>query len=328
MTALQHPAHALVYTGPGQARLETVELRAPAQGEVLVQTRYSALSRGTERLIFNGLVPESERGRMRAPFQVGEFPFPVRYGYAAVGKVVQGPTDLMGRDVFCLHPHQDSFLVPAASVVPLPPDVPASRAVLAANMETALNAVWDAKLRPGMRILVVGAGLLGRLISDLLLRREDMSVTVTDVQVDPVIRMDDECVSPIHPSQVAPGAYDLAFHTTASAAGLATALDALVFEGRVIELSWFGEKAPQVPLGGAFHAKRLTIQSSQVGHIAPSRRAHISHDDRLTKALELLAPTRLDQLITAEVAFQELPAALPGLLAPGAPGIATRIAYS
>ncbi|MEM0990596.1 MAG: zinc-binding alcohol dehydrogenase [Pseudomonadota bacterium] len=327
MTALQHPAHALVYTGPGQARLETIELRAPAPREVLVQTRYSALSRGTERLIFNGLVPESEWGRMRAPFQVGEFPFPVRYGYATVGQVVQGPKDLMGRDVFCLHPHQDSFLVPAASVVQLPANVPASRAVLAANMETALNAVWDAKLRPGMRILVVGAGLLGRLISDLLLRREDMSITVTDVQVDPVIRMDDECVRPIPPDQVAPGAYDLAFHTTASAAGLATALDALVFEGRVIELSWFGEQAPQVPLGGAFHAKRLTIQSSQVGHVAPSRRAHTTHRDRLAKALELLAPTRLDHLITAEVAFQELPAALPDLLAPGAPGIATRIAY-
>ena len=319
---------ALVYSAPGLAELQPVELPALADGMVEVETAFSGLSRGTERLVFNGLVPESEWGRMRAPLQVGDFPFPVRYGYAAVGRAVSGPEGLIGRDVFCLHPHQSAFQAPEAMVLPLPEGLPPARAVLAANMETALNALWDATPRPGQRVLVVGMGLLGWLIAALLSRQSGLDVSVTDVRTDPGVKASDFGVSFVSPSDVPPGAFDLAFHTSASASGLTTALDALAFEGRVIELSWYGANPVQVPLGGAFHANRLQIICSQVGHVAPSRRASTRHRDRLALALEALRDERLDALITEDVRFRDLPGEMPRLLGPGAQGIATRIVYS
>jgi len=317
-----------VYEAPGRAAVRAVDLPAMGPGMVEVETRFSALSRGTERLVFRGAVPESEWRRMRAPHQVGDFPFPVRHGYAAVGRVVAGAPDLIGRDVFCLHPHQTRFRVPEAAVVPVPEGVDPARAVLAANMETALNGLWDADLTPGARVLVVGAGLVGRLIADLLLRRGDLTVTVTDIRPDPGIMFDDECVKLLSSDETPSESFDVAFHASASAGGLATALDALAFEGRVIELSWYGDRAPEVPLGGAFHANRLSIVSSQASHVARTRRASTSRRERLAAALDLLAPARLDRLVTGEIAFADLPAALPDLLAEAAPGIATRIVYA
>ena len=315
-------AQALVYSGPGEARIETVDL--PHSGTP-VDTLYSGLSRGTERLIFNGQVPPGEYVRMRAPLQVGEFPFPVRYGYACVGIATDG--DLAGRPVFCLHPHQDNFRADPAMLIPLPESVPPERAVLAANMETALNAVWDANLRPGARCLVVGAGLVGWLITTLLSRRLDLSVVLTDIRTETGVKADDFSVSYVTPCAVPVQSFDVAFHTSASDSGLQTALDALDFEGRVIELSWFGMRPVQIRLGSNFHANRLSIISSQVGHVAKARRAALGYSDRLALALDALDDPRLDSLITEEVRFCDLPASLPRLLGPDAPGIATRIVY-
>ena len=318
-------AHALVYSAPGIAGIEAVDLPDLGNEMVEVETRFSGLSRGTERLIFRGQVPESEWQRMRAPLQTGDFPFPVRYGYAAVGRVVAGPGE--GTDVFCLHPHQTRFRVDASWAVPVPPDVPAARAILAANMETALNAVWDARPKPGDRCLVVGAGMVGWLITMLLSRRSDLSVLLTDLAAETGALANDLNVSFLTPDDVPAQAFDLAFHCAAAPAGLQTAIDALDFEGRVIELSWYGEKPVPVVLGGNFHANRLSIICSQVGHVAPVRRAGTSHRDRLVLALAALADERLDRLITTETPFHDLPAALPGLLSDDAPGIATRIVY-
>ncbi len=264
---------------------------------------------------------------MRAPHQSGDFPFPVRYGYAAVGTVEAGPEHLLGREVFALHPHQTRFRLPADAVLPVPDGVPPARAVLAANMETALNALWDASPPPGTRCLVVGAGLLGWLVTALVSLRPDLSVDVTDIRADAGLPAVQLGVTVLTPDAVAPGAYGLAFHTSASGAGLATALDALDFEGRVIELSWFGDRPVEIALGGAFHANRLSIVASQVGHVARPRRAAMRHRDRLAAALAALADPRLDALVTEDVAFPGLPDALPRLLAPGASGIATRIVY-
>jgi NADPH:quinone reductase-like Zn-dependent oxidoreductase len=324
---VRNDAEALVYAAPGVACIERVELPPMRPGLVEVRTRFSALSRGTERLVFGGRVPESEHARMRAPFQSGDFPFPVRYGYAAVGTVEDGPAGLIGREVFALHPHQTIFRVPAEAVVVLPEGVPPGRAILAANMETALNALWDGAPAPGSHVLVVGLGLLGWLITALLSARPDLVVHATDIRPEAGITAQEFGVSFLAPAEVAAGAYHLAFHTSASAAGLQTALDALAFEGRVVELSWFGDRPVPLVLGGAFHANRLTIRSSQVGHVAAPRRAALSRGDRLARALAALADPRLDRLVTAEVPFHEFPAALPALLAPGASGIATRIRY-
>lgn len=321
-------AHALVYRAPGEAVIEEVALDGPAPGEVRVRTAFSGLSRGTERLVFNGRVPESEWTRMRAPLQSGDFPFPVRYGYAAVGRVEAGPDALLGRDVFCLHPHQTAFLAPETMVVPLPDGLPPERAVLAANMETALNALWDANLRPGMRILVVGAGLLGWLVTALVSPKSDLDVTLTDIRADSGVKADDFGVNFVTPDDVPQGAFDVAFHTSASAAGLQTSLDALRFEGRVIELSWFGESPVSIGLGGAFHANRLQIVASQVGHVAPSHRASTTHRNRLEQALKHLIDPRLEALITEQIPFTAMPQALPRLLGPDAAGIATRIDYN
>ncbi|MEO1491102.1 MAG: zinc-binding alcohol dehydrogenase [Pseudomonadota bacterium] len=320
-------AQALVYTGPGTAEIAAIDPGPRPEGHVTVRTRYSALSRGTERLVFEGRVPEAEYGRMRAPHQVGDFPFPVRYGYAAVGEVIAGPDSLLGRDVFSLVPHQSVFHVPEAAAIAVPDDVPAPRAVLAANMETALNAIWDAEVSPGIRCLVVGAGLVGWLITAGLARRKDLMIALTDVRPESGINAADFRVNFMSPDEIAPQSFDIVFHTSASAAGLQTAIDALDFEGTVIELSWYGDCPVEVSLGGNFHANRLKLISSQVGHVAAPRRAAMDYRGRLTRAMAALEDARLDALITQEVAFTNLPREIARLLGPGAPGIATRIVY-
>jgi NADPH:quinone reductase-like Zn-dependent oxidoreductase len=322
---LAETAQALFYTAPGLAELREVALPPLGEGMAEVCTLYSGLSRGTERLVSGGLVPPAEYQRMRAPLQEGEFPFPVKYGYAAVGLVEAGPEDLLGRKVFCLHPHQDRFRVGVEWLAQLPEGVPPARAVLAANAETALNAIWDAGLARGERVLVLGAGLLGCLIAAFLARFHG-PVDVTDKLSEPGAVLSDFPVNFLSGPPEGP-TYDVVFHSTASAAGLQTALDVLDFEGRVIELSWFGEAPVRLNLGGAFHSRRLSIRCSQVGHVSPARRATTSHRQRLAEALELLAEPRLDRLITGEVAFADLAGEIPRLLAPGAPGIATRISY-
>lgn len=323
-------ARALFYTAPGQAGITEVDLAPLRPGEVEVRTLFSGLSRGTERLVASGAVPESEHERMRAPFQEGDFPFPVKYGYAAAGRVDAGAGPaaerLIGGAVFCLHPHQTRFRVPAGAVVPLPDGVPPERAVLAANAETALNAIWDAEPGPGERVLVLGAGLLGCLIAAFL-SRSHTHVDVTDRLAEPGAALADFPVRFLPPDAVG-DVYDLVFHTTGSPAGLQVALDLLAFEGRVIELSWFGDRPVPLILGGAFHSKRLTIKSSQVGHVAPARRAATSRRQRLAEAIGLLDDRRLDRLITDEVAFDDLPREIPRLLDPRATGIATRVRYA
>lgn len=319
-------AQALFYVAPGRAELREVALPPLAPGWVEVETTHSALSRGTERLVLEGRVPESEWPRMRAPHQEGDFPFPVKYGYAAVGRVAAGPEALVGRAVFALHPHQTRFRLPAAAVLPLPEGVPPGRAVLAANAETALNAIWDAELVPGSRVAVVGAGLLGCLLAGLLADRVDLEVALCDVIAARAEIASDFRVT-FRPPEGLADDHDAAFHTSATAAGLDTALACLGFEGRVIELSWYGNARIPVALGGAFHSRRLRILSSQVGHVAAPRRASTSRAERLAMALEALADPRFDRLVTAEVPFAELPGRIPGLLAQGADGIATRIRY-
>lgn len=322
-------AHALVYTAPGEARIESVELPGLAPGHVAVETLFSGLSRGTERLVFQGAVPKAEWARMRAPCQVGDFPFPVRYGYACVGRVT-APIGhaLEGKVVFALHPHQTRFHVPEAMAVPVPDTVPAARAILAANAETALNALWDAGLHPGMRCLVVGLGMVGSLIAVLLAQRSDLLVVVTDKRASSAATLADNRVSFVAPQDVAHQTFDVVFHTSASEAGLQTAIEALDFEGLLVELSWYGDRPVRVNLGGNFHANRLRIVSSQVGHVAPVRRVSTVYRDRLALALAALADPGLDAMITDEVPFQDLPERLPVLLGADASGIATRIVYA
>jgi threonine dehydrogenase-like Zn-dependent dehydrogenase len=320
-------AQALWYVGPGQAEIRPGRLPPLADGQVRVRSRYSAISRGTEALIAAGRVPESEYQRMRAPFMGGSFPFPVKYGYATVGEVEAGPPVLIGRNVFALHPHQTKFDLPAEAVVPVPGDIPLRRAVLAANIETALNATWDAAPGPAGRIAVVGAGVVGALVGFLCARIEGAEVTLVDIDPSREVLARALNLNFATPG-AAPANCDFVFHASATAAGLATALDIAGDEATIIELSWYGAGTVPVPLGGAFHSRRLKILSSQVGKVAPSHRASFTHRQRLEAAIKLAADPRLDALLAPAVAFGELPDRLPDILKPGSGILCQLVSYS
>jgi hypothetical protein len=319
-------AEALWYVGLGRAEIRREWLSPLAEGMVRVRARYGAISRGTEALIAAGKVPVSEYQRMRGPFMGGSFPFPVKYGYATVGRVEAGPGGLIGRTVFALHPHQTLFDVPADVVVLVPKDVPVSRAVIAANMETALNATWDAAPVPSGPIAVVGAGVLGALVGFLCARVPGTPVTLIDINAAREELARALGLNFAKPEN-APVDYKLVVHTSADPRGLATAMDIAGDEATVLEMSWYGERLVPVPLGGPFHSRRLKLVSSQVGKVAPSRRATTSHRQRLEQAIALLADARLDALLAPAVPFVELPDRLPDILNPQNGVLCQLIAY-
>jgi hypothetical protein len=292
-----------------------------------VRALHGAVSRGTEALVFSGRVPESEYDRMRAPFMAGAFPFPVKYGYATVGQVEAGPPELRGRTVFALHPHQSRFNVPAAAVMPVPEGVPPNRAVLAANMETALNAVWDGSPGPADRIAVVGGGVVGSLVAYLCGRLPGAGVTLVDVNPARARLAQTLGVGFAMPDQ-APADCDLVVHASGTAAGLNTAIRLAGEEATVLELSWYGAGEVAVSLGGAFHSRRLRLVSSQVGQVASSHRPRWSYGRRLAAALGLLADARLDTLLAPPVAFADLPLRLPDILGPNSGVLCQVIAYA
>jgi len=307
-------AHALWYVGAHRAEIRPETLSADVgPGEVRIEALYGGLSRGTERLVFTGCVPKSEYARMRAPFMAGDFPFPVKYGYAAVGRVVAGPEALVGRAAFALHPHQTAFTLPADRIALLPADVPAARGVLAANMETALNALWDAAPGPADRIAVVGAGVVGCLCARLAGKLPGAEVALIDIDKSRAAVAAALGVRFSLPD-AALGECDLVIHASASQSGLATALRLAGNEATVLELSWYGAGEVAVPLGEAFHSRRLRLISSQVGQVAASHRPRWSHRRRIDAALALLADPALDALLTPAVDFHDLPAALPKIL--------------
>lgn len=300
----------------GELRLE--DLRAPTADEVLVETLYSGISRGTERLVFTGEVPQSEWTRMHAPHQRGVFPFPVQYGYAAVGTVTHGPTDMKGRTVFALHPHQDRFILPIEAVIPLPDHILPARGVLAANMETALNALWDSGAAPGDRIAVIGAGAVGALVAFLAGRLPGAETTLVDVEPGRAALARRLGIRFALPAD-APHDADVVFHASGRGEGLRTALALAGDEARIVELSWYGDGDVTLALGGAFHSGRLTIASSQVGRVSPGHRPRWSHRRRLEKAVDLLASDCLDALLGPPARFAELPERMDELLKSGAP---------
>jgi threonine dehydrogenase-like Zn-dependent dehydrogenase len=319
-------ARSLWYARKGVAELRTSPLTPPARGEACVRTHFSGISRGTERLVFEGSIGQSEWERMRAPQQEGAFPFPVKYGYCATGVVEDGPSDLVGRQVFCLHPHQDFFNVPIAALAPIPVDVPIRRATLAANMETGLNAVWDSGAGPGDRIVVVGAGVVGLLVASLAARLPGAVVTAVDMDESrrPVVEaLGAGFARPEH----APADADVVFHASASSAGLNTAIACAGLEATIVEMSWYGSKPVQAELGGAFHSRRLKLVSSQVSLVSPGRRARWDYRRRLEAALRLLAEPALDALVEEEIDFDDAPRRLPQVFGPGAHGLAPVIRY-
>lgn len=311
---------------PGEGEIRPIQLPEPGSGEVMVRTLRSGISRGTETLVFRGGVPESQYAAMRAPFQEGNFPGPVKYGYLNVGVVEHGPPDLRGRTVFCLYPHQTAYVVPARAVVPVPDDVPPVRAVLAGTVETAVNALWDAAPLVGDRVTVVGAGMVGCCVARLLARFPGVEVTVVDTDPAKAEVVQGLGASFESPSEAADGR-DLVVHTSATSTGLQLSLDLLALEGVVLDLSWYGDAEVRLSLGGAFHSGRLAIRASQVGTVSLARRGSRTHADRLALALELLRDPGFDALITGASPFAELPALMSKLAEGKMPALCHTVSY-
>jgi threonine dehydrogenase-like Zn-dependent dehydrogenase len=319
-------AKSLWYAKKGVAELRAAPLSLPGPGQARVRTLFSGISRGTERLVFNGAVGQSEWERMQGPMQEGSFPFPVKYGYCATGVVEEGPAELRGKTVFCLHPHQDYFNAPLDALIPIPDGLPARRATLAANMETALNAIWDSGAGPGDRIVIVGAGVVGLLLAALAARLPGAIVTAVDVEEQRRPLAEGLGVGFARPEH-APADADVVFHASATGAGLDAAIRCAGLEAPIIELSWYGNRPATVELGGAFHSRRLRILSSQVGQISPSRRPRWSFRRRLEAALGLLAAPALDALVTEDIAFETAARTLPKALTTEARALAPVICY-
>ena len=319
-------AQAFWVAEPGRGELRSEALERPGPDQVLVRALFSGISRGTESLVFAGRVPQSESARMRCPFQQGDFPGPVKYGYASVGEILEGPDDLLGEIVFCLFPHQDLYLVPASAAVVLPQGLPPERAVLAANMETALNGLWDSDIGAGDRVCVVGAGVVGALLAWLAVKIPGTEVCLVDINAKRRALAEALGVRFAGPDD-APDEQDVVIHASGSEAGLVHSLALAGQEALVLEMSWFGQSRPSLPLGEAFHSRRLSLRASQVGRIPSSHQARWDHRRRLAKALELLQDPALDALISGESGFSELPAVMMRLTAADQDALCHRIRY-
>jgi NADPH:quinone reductase-like Zn-dependent oxidoreductase len=319
-------AHAFWISAPGRGEIRPVTLPEPGRDDVVVRTSRTGVSRGTETLVFGGHVPPSQYAAMRAPFQEGEFPGPVKYGYLNVGTVERGPPELRGRMVFALYPHQTAYVVPAAAVTVIPDDVPPARAVLAGTVETAVNALWDAAPLIGDRVAVVGAGMVGCCVAGLLRRFPAVQVTLVDVDAGRGDVAGALGVDFALPADAA-GGCDLVVHASATSAGLQRSLDLLAPEGTVIDLSWYGDTEVRLSLGGAFHSRRLGIRASQVGIVSPARGGRRTTADRLALALDLLRDPAFDALLTGESPFGDLPDVMVRLAAGTLPALCHTITY-
>ena len=319
-------ARAFWVSGPGAGEIRPAELADPGPDDVLVRTVRTGVSKGTETLVFRGEVPASQYDTMRAPFQEGDLPGAVKYGYLNVGVVEEGPAALRGRTVFCLYPHQTAYVVPAAAVHVVPDGVPPARAVLAGTVETAVNALWDAAPLVGDRATVVGAGMVGCCVARLLARFPGVDVQLVDVEPGRAATAAALGVTYAPPSEAATGR-DLVVHTSATGDGLRLALDLIAPGGTVTELSWYGDREVTLSLGARFHSERLGIRSSQVGTIAPARRATRTFADRLALALDLLRDPAFDTLLTGESAFEQLPDVISAMAAGTFPALCHVITY-
>jgi 2-desacetyl-2-hydroxyethyl bacteriochlorophyllide A dehydrogenase len=319
-------ARAFWLAEPGSGEIRSAELPDPGASDVLVRTLVSGVSRGTETLVFRGGVPQSQYAVMRAPFQEGELPGPVKYGYLSVGVVEAGPDELLGRTVFCLYPHQTAYVVPAEAVTVVPDQVPARRAVLAGTVETAVNALWDARPLVGDRVAVVGAGMVGLCVARLLAGYPGVIVTVVDTdptRAEVAAALGARFARPAD----APGDLDLVVHASGTSAGLQLSLDLLAADGVVTDLSWYGDTPVELQLGGRFHSARLGIRASQVGEVASARRGRRTHADRRALALDLLADPAYDALLTGESAFDDLPELMGKLASGSLPALCHTISY-
>ncbi|MGB3763440.1 MAG: zinc-binding alcohol dehydrogenase [Ornithinimicrobium sp.] len=310
-------------SGAGSGEVRTHVVARPGPGEVLVRALHSGISRGSESLVYTGQVPPSVSTAMRAPFQEGDLPGPVKYGYLSVGEVIElgstGSHLRLGQRVFALFPHQDRYVIPVEAATIVPDDVPSRRAVLAGVVETAINVVWDATPRWGERIAVLGCGLVGASVCALLRDFPLARLVVVDPQPRSVALAARLGIESLTPEQVT-AEFDTVVHCSGTQDGLALGLSLLAFEGQLVETSWFGQHSPVVPLGAEFHSRRLTIRASQVSTVAPSMRERRTRRDRMAAALAELRDPFYDSLLTGSTTLADLPETMAGIASGHMPG--------
>jgi len=295
---------ALWHLSPQESLIRTQPVPSIGDGQCRIEASYSLISSGTETLVASGQVPAELHHSMQVPYMDGDFSLPVKYGYSLVGKVVEGSQSLLGKYVHLLHPHQSDCVVNEKDVTVIPKGIPPERAVLASNLETALNAIWDSGLSAGDRVLVVGMGLVGSLVAHF-----SRQFPATQVQVAENNSVRQTLVNKqgfqLHNPPDTP--FDVAFHTSGSSTGLQTCIDAVGNEGKVTELSWYGIRSAEIKLGGSFHQQRKQIISSQVSQLPPHQQARWDYRRRKQTVLELLQDNRWDQFLTATVDFADTP---------------------
>ncbi|MFK7979418.1 MAG: zinc-binding alcohol dehydrogenase [Saprospiraceae bacterium] len=295
---------ALWHISPSESSLQEESLSTPLSHQLLIKSLYSLVSTGTEKLVATGQVPSSMHQLMRVPSMGGAFSFPVKYGYSLVGKVVSEGI-FMGQLVHLLHPHQAALVTDSADVSLVPPNIPAKRAALASNMETALNAIWDSGVSIGDKVVVCGFGMIGGLVARLLSLMPAVEVVVLEKNAYRIQQATNMgfLVNPTDLSN-----FDYSFHTSGSSKGLQACIEAVGMEGKIIELSWYGTKSVQLQLGADFHYHRKQIISSQVGHVPFTKNARWDYVRRKAVVWKLLKNPVFDAHITDEVPFGESPA--------------------
>ncbi len=315
---------ALYFTAPRQITLRPEPCPAPGPGEVRVRTRLSAISPGTEMLIYRGQMPSGMAADETLAALRGDLTYPLKYGYAAVGEVVDlGPgvaSDWFGRLVFAFQPHQRCFVASVTALHPLPDDVPPERAVLLPNMETAVNLLMDGAPLIGERVVVLGQGVVGLLTTALLARfplaalvtfdryplRRQMGLDLgATLSLDPLAS---DAVEAARAHLGAQGFYDgadLTYEVSGNPQALDLALQLTGFAGRVILGSWYGTKRAALDLGGRFHRSRIRLISSQVSTLAPEHTARWDKARRLDVAWQMLRDLPPIAWITHRIPFDQ-----------------------
>lgn len=275
--------------------------------EAVVQSYYSFISAGTERIVSMGQVPGQIANQMRVPYMKGNFPFPVSYGYSVVGKVIKGPDKLKSRFVHLLHPHHDFVLAKEQDIFLIPDKVPAKRAVFASNMETVVNAIWDSKFQLGDRILIAGFGTVGALLALTLMQFPGINVMITDRNRERKNFIKACGIELFEEGINSDEQFDICFHCTGNENGLQLCIDHARMEGKIIELSWYGNKNVNVNLGGSFHIGRKTIISSQVSNIPVDKKTFWDFKKRKELVFKLLENNIYDRLPCLEIPFTDSP---------------------
>jgi 2-desacetyl-2-hydroxyethyl bacteriochlorophyllide A dehydrogenase len=312
-------ARALWFTAPRTAELRPERVPPPGPGEVRVKTIASAISHGTEMLVYRGEVPTDLP--LDLPTLAGDFSFPIKYGYASVGRVLDAGVEHLSPDdlVFVHHPHQEAFVVPADLPVRLPEGLDPTVGLFFANLETALNVVHDTPLRLGETALVFGQGVVGLLVTQLVKRAgADRVLAVDPIQKRRNLALDagaDEAFEPgedLHQrvlEATAGRGADVAVEASSSGAALQAAVDAVATEGTVVVASWYGTKPVSLSLGGHFHRGRVRLRSSQVGRMNPELGSRWDRARRTETVHGLLPRLRLKGLISHQIPFEKAPEA-------------------